>query len=80
MTSGPGTLCSGPPAYPLLTPAGWSSTQLERPVFEVSPQRLARPQHLLYAQTMEYSSGVAFRYSDSGTEGSRWHAHSVGNA
>jgi hypothetical protein len=27
--------------------------ELKRPVFKISPQRLARPQHPLYARTME---------------------------
>jgi hypothetical protein len=44
-------------------------------VFLKTLQRLAHLQHLLYAHTMEHRSGVAFRYSDSGTEGSRWQAH-----
>jgi hypothetical protein len=29
---------------------------------------------------MEYSSGVAFRFSDSGTVGLYWQAHSAGPA
>jgi hypothetical protein len=49
-------------------------------VFEVSLQRLSRPQHLLNDHTMKYNNGVAFRYSDSSTEGSRRKANSVGHA
>jgi hypothetical protein len=80
MSSGLGTSGSGPPPSPSLTPADGSLREHERPVFEVSLQRLACPQHLFNADTMEYNNGAALRCTDSGTEGSRWQAHSVGLA
>jgi hypothetical protein len=55
-------------------------SKLERPVFKVSLQRLARPQCQLYEHTMEYEKCAAFRCPDSGTEGSRRQAPSVGLA
>jgi hypothetical protein len=52
--------------------------EFKRPVFEVSLQRLAHPQYPLSEHAMEYKKCAAFRCPDSGTEGSRRQAPSVG--